>query len=178
MSLIAGHFAALADLYLSKAVPEPFWLLWPVAGSVVSQGFGANPAYYGRWFKDANGNLLGHEGIDLAGQDVFGMPVEAAAPGTVYRVETVDNSNYGLQVRIEHTDGFKTTYAHLSRVDVLVGDRVRRGEMIGRVGNSGNSTGAHLHFVLKNNGATARGESRYQGTAQDIIDPTRYLRRE
>lgn len=175
---IAEHYSAIATAFASAAVPEPFWLLWPVTGSVVSQWFGVNPAYYGRWFKDANGNLLGHEGIDFAGQEIFGMPVLASAPGTVYRVERVDNSEYGLQIRIQHTDGFKTTYAHLSQINVSVGDSVRRGEMIGRVGNSGNSFGAHLHLVLKKEGATQSGESRYQGTAKDIINPAPYLRRE
>jgi murein DD-endopeptidase MepM/ murein hydrolase activator NlpD len=172
---IAAYHRGIAGVFARKAASEPFWLMWPVANAEISQPFGANPEYYGRWFKDINGRPLGHEGIDLADKGILGRVVWAAAAGRVYRVETLDNSNYGLQVRIEHPEGYKTVYAHLMAVSVKVGDIIGRGSIIGRVGNTGNSTGPHLHFVLKKKGATASGESRYVGNAQDIVDPIPYL---
>ncbi len=118
-------------------------LAWPSDGSIVSP-FGM------RW-----GRM--HEGIDLdAG---YGNEVVAVAGGTV--VEAGWYGGYGKEVEISHGGGLVTRYAHLSRIDVSVGESVDRGETIGLVGSTGNSTGPHLHFET-----IVGGEPR---------DPTNYL---
>jgi len=88
-----------------------------------------------------------HEGIDLAAP--AGTPVRTTADGTV--VVTGKDGHYGRTILIDHGGGFRTRYAHLKRIDTKQGKRVRRGDQIGRVGKSGNASGAHLHYeVLKN----------------------------
>ncbi|MFI8509850.1 peptidoglycan DD-metalloendopeptidase family protein [Streptomyces sp. NPDC085460] len=83
--------------------------------------------------------------------DDTGAPVAASAAGTV---EVAGNSGgwAGVNVRIDHGGGWTTHYAHLSAVDVTAGARVRAGQIVGRVGNTGNSQGAHLHFEQTLNG--------------------------
>lgn len=158
-------------LILQTAVAnDSFWLQWPTADLRITQVFGNNPAYYGQWFKDAAGRPLGHEGIDLAA--AHGSPITACADGEVYRVETADNSAYGLQVRINHRPfPYRTVYAHLETVAVAVGETVVRGQVIGTADNTGNSFGDHLHLTVKRDGATRMGLSRYVGKAADVIDP-------
>ncbi len=86
-----------------------------------------------------------HAGIDLAGS--HGEPIRASAAGRVVRAERF--GAYGLAVDIDHGHGITTRYAHLSRIDVNVGDRVRMGQRIGGMGSTGRSTGTHLHFEVR-----------------------------
>jgi hypothetical protein len=89
-----------------------------------------------------------HEGIDII-TDV-GTKVVASGDG---RVEFVGHrGGYGLAVEIDHGFGYRTLYAHLSSVTVKEGKRIKRGEMIARTGNSGLSTGPHLHYEISHNG--------------------------
>ena len=99
-----------------------------------------------------------HTGLDFRGDT--GQPVRATAAGSI----TVAGANggYGRMVEIDHGNGFTTRYAHLSAVDVDVGDKVRIGQVIGRVGSTGRSTGPHLHY-----------ETRVDG---DPVDPRKFLR--
>ncbi|MHA6718976.1 peptidoglycan DD-metalloendopeptidase family protein [Sphingomonas sp. RS6] len=89
-----------------------------------------------------------HKGIDIAAP--YGSPVYAAVDGTVRLAGRA--SGYGNLVRIDHGSGFGTGYAHLSRIMVRPGQHVRKGQIIGRSGNSGLSTGPHLHFETTRNG--------------------------
>ena len=98
-----------------------------------------------------------HEGIDLAAP--YGTPVVAPASGTVERITT--QNGYGLVLEIDHGNGVETKYAHLSRVLVHVGQRVTRGEPIAAIGNSGLSTGPHLHYEVHVNGK--------------VVDPLTYV---
>lgn len=110
---------------------------WPVAPAkvVVTAEFGAPR---GR---------AGHEGIDLAAPS--GTSVWATADGAV--VVAGKEKRYGKTVVIDHGSGYRTRYAHLKKIETKKGKRVRRGDVIGRVGKSGNASGAHLHYeVLKN----------------------------
>lgn len=91
----------------------------------------------------------GHTGIDYA--LYLGTPVLAAADGTVRLVAHLQ-SGYGTHVVIEHEDGLETVYAHLSRADVSLGTKVLAGQAIGLSGNSGRSTGPHLHFEVRLDG--------------------------
>ena len=92
-----------------------------------------------------------HEGIDYAVN--IGTSIKSAASGTV--VYSGRASGYGLLVIIRHQKGLKTLYAHNSKLLVNVGEYVRRGEIISRSGNTGNSTGPHLHFEVQVNGRPA-----------------------
>ena len=106
-------------------------LSWPLTGPV-SSGFGSR-----------GGRL--HAGVDIAVP--IGTPVRAAADGTVAVAGAV--SGYGNAVYIEHAGGLFTRYGHLSRLQVRAGQAVKRGEQIALSGNTGNSTGPHLHFEVR-----------------------------
>jgi murein DD-endopeptidase MepM/ murein hydrolase activator NlpD len=98
-----------------------------------------------------------HEGIDVSAP--MGSPVVAPAAGTVERVS--QQTGYGLVLEIDHGNGIETKYAHLSRVAVRAGQRVTRGQTIAAVGNSGLSTGPHLHYEIH-----IRGK---------VVDPLTYV---
>ncbi len=114
---------------------------WPVPGvRTISSPFGPR---WGRF----------HSGIDISTSGIYGRTVVAADSGTA----TVKRSagGYGLHIIISHGNGYSTCYAHLSAVSISSGATVAKGQAIGRVGNSGRSTGPHLHFeIRKNNSAT------------------------
>jgi murein DD-endopeptidase MepM/ murein hydrolase activator NlpD len=86
-----------------------------------------------------------HEGTDMAG--AYGTPIFATADGTITHAGW--DSGYGRLVKIQHDFGVETRYAHLSQVRVEVGQRVSRGDRIGDMGNSGRSTGTHLHYEVR-----------------------------
>lgn len=93
---------------------------------------------------------INHPGFDLAAPT--GTPVGAAAGGVI--VHAGPAGTYGNLVRIRHDNGYETRYAHLSAVTVAVGDRVEQGQQVGKVGSTGYSTGAHLHFEVRHEGKT------------------------
>jgi len=109
-------------------------LAYPTSGAIVSP-FGA------RWGKN-------HEGVDIATN--HGTPVVAAEVGTIQRSGYL--GAYGLCIDISHGNGVVTRYAHLSSTAVEPGQRVERGQFIGRAGSTGRSTGPHLHFEVMVNG--------------------------
>jgi murein DD-endopeptidase MepM/ murein hydrolase activator NlpD len=89
-----------------------------------------------------------HDGVDYGA--AWGTPVFAAADGVVSGAGW--SGGYGRQVRVAHESGIETSYSHLSQIVAVPGTRVQRGQMIGLVGSSGFSTGAHLHFEVRRNG--------------------------
>jgi murein DD-endopeptidase MepM/ murein hydrolase activator NlpD len=95
------------------------------------------------------GGARAHKGIDLAAP--VGTPVYATADGIVERADWF--SSYGLYVAIEHGSNLETRYAHMSRLAVAAGERVKKGEVIGYVGSTGRSTGPHLHYEVRVSGA-------------------------
>jgi len=114
---------------------------WPTAGSI-------NQGYYS-----------GHPALDIGSWE--GAPVKAADAGFVVLATGGWNGGYGNHVIVDHGNGFATLYAHLNSIFVYAGESVSRGQQIGSVGMTGNSTGAHLHF-----------EIRYQGVPRN---PFNYL---
>jgi murein DD-endopeptidase MepM/ murein hydrolase activator NlpD len=111
--------------------------IWPTTVNIITQYFA--------WY---------HNGIDIAVPWGWGMPpVYASSSGTVTRAGW-DPWGLGLHVGIDHGNGFETVYGHLSRIDVGYGQRVSKGQGLGLMGNSGRSTGAHLHFTIKYNGVS------------------------
>jgi LysM repeat protein len=99
-----------------------------------------------------------HYGLDVVSR--MGSPVKAARAGRVAHIET-QLGNYGKFVILRHPGGYQTLYAHLDSFDVSVGQYVSQGQVIGRMGNTGRSTGPHLHFSIIKNGA--------------FVDPMAYL---
>lgn len=95
-----------------------------------------------------------HTGVDFTGSGVNGKPVVASNSGTVTFVKTtyVAGRGYGKYVIIDHGGGYSTLYAHLSAIDVSVGQFVAKGSTIAYVGSTGWSTGPHLHFEIRVNG--------------------------
>ncbi|MET0250699.1 MAG: M23 family metallopeptidase [Novosphingobium sp.] len=113
----------------------------PVASRAITSGFGLrrHPLF---------GDLRLHAGIDLAAP--AGSPVVATAAGTVSTADWA--GGYGLLVAVEHGGGRQTRYAHLSKLNVAAGQRVRQGQVIGFVGSTGRSTGPHLHYETRIDG--------------------------
>ncbi|MGN0151887.1 MAG: peptidoglycan DD-metalloendopeptidase family protein [Wujia sp.] len=107
----------------------------PVEDYIISSGFGW------RWGRN-------HDGVDMAVS--VGSPVVATDDGVVIRSEYY--GGYGYCIDIDHGEGIVSRYGHLSRMDVNVGQSVKQGEQIALSGNTGNSTGPHLHFELRING--------------------------
>ena len=106
-------------------------LLWPVSG-IITQ--------YPVWY---------HNALDIANPAVPG--IAAADAGVVVDVQYL-RYGYGQHVLVSHGDGLSTLYAHLSEIYVKVGDRLARGQILGRMGSTGRSTGTHLHFEVRKNG--------------------------
>ena len=96
-----------------------------------------------------------HQGIDLAAP--AGTPVQATADGRI--VFAGKDGRYGKTVVVDHGAGYRTRYAHLKKIDTKQGKRVRRGDQIGRVGKSGNASGAHLHYEVLKNGVPVNPRS-------------------
>jgi len=115
--------------------PSASGFIWPVNGTVVS-GFGW------RW-----GRM--HEGIDISASS--GTPIWSAAAGTVIHSGWL--GGYGNLVVVDHGNGLATAYAHASAILVGVGQQVSQGETLSLVGSTGNSSGPHLHFEVRVNGA-------------------------
>jgi len=160
-TLTVGQKIILVDG--TKPAPKPrtpYYVLQivgrPPKGAPVGSGRFMWPVV-GYWMR---GFLSYHYGIDIANRT--GAPIYAADDGYV-ALSGQDTWGYGLQVIIDHGNGYKTRYAHLSKILVKGGQIVKRGEKIALMGNTGRSTGPHLHFEIIKNGVR--------------VDPTLYLPR-
>jgi peptidoglycan hydrolase FlgJ len=133
--------ANLARNATAAAAPSAVALHLPLRGRV-SSGFGVR-------HDPMHGRVRRHAGVDIAAPQ--GTPIAAAAAGKV--VFAGRRGGYGNLVEIEHADGQRTRYAHAARLLVKVGDEVKPGQPIATVGSTGRSTGPHLHFEVKKDGA-------------------------
>ncbi len=143
LQMLIEYFEDKRSLYAST--PS----VWPVRGWVTSPFGNRNSPFTGiRTF---------HEGMDIAAQT--GTPVMAPADGVVIRAGF--GTGYGNVVELSHGYGIKTIFGHNSRLNVKTGQRVKRGDVISYVGDSGSSTGPHLHYEVRLNGMP--------------VNPVRYL---
>ena len=121
---------------LAAATPS----VWPVAGWLTSS--------YGSRTDPFTNDTDFHPGLDISAD--YGQPVVATGDGTV--ITAGSNGAYGNMVALDHGFGIVTKYGHLSRIAVMSEQRVKRGDIIGYVGSTGRSTGAHLHYEVWMNG--------------------------
>ncbi|HEY3885281.1 MAG TPA: M23 family metallopeptidase [Vicinamibacterales bacterium] len=121
---------------LAAATPS----IWPVAGWLSSP--------YGNRIDPFNDQTAFHPGLDISAE--YGAPVVATADATVSSAG--DSGAYGLLVVLDHGFGIVTKYGHLSRIAVMAGQTVKRGDVLGYVGSTGRSTGPHLHYEIWMNG--------------------------
>lgn len=114
--------------------------IWPTRGRFSSPfGYRKNPI---------TRRVAFHKGIDISAPT--GTSIKAPAAGTVTFAKWF--STYGKTVEIEHGNGLKTRFAHMSHIDVKEGDTVKRGDVVGKVGNTGRSVAPHLHYEVHKNG--------------------------
>ena len=131
-----GASRSYARRWFTNVIPS----LWPVEGRLMS--------YYGQRTDPLNGGDAFHSGLDISVP--VGTQVHATADGIV--MDAGFEGSYGRLVVIDHGNGLRTYYAHLSRVDVIPGMDVRRGQAVGASGASGRVTGPHLHYEVRRNG--------------------------
>jgi murein DD-endopeptidase MepM/ murein hydrolase activator NlpD len=144
------------NLYRLAVEKTPFGL--PLKSSFrLTSGFGVRSDPHGA------GRRM-HEGTDLAG--AYGSAVHVTADGVVTHAGW--QSGYGRLIKVEHDFGLETRYAHLSNIRVNVGDRVSHGDHIGDMGNSGRSTGTHLHYEVRA-GGQASNPMTYIRAARDVF---------
>ncbi len=137
---------------LAESIPA----IWPIDKNLI-RSIGS----FGPRRDPVSGRGAQHDGMDFSGK--IGTPIYATGNGQVMANPT-GYAGYGLQIMIDHGFGYRTRYAHLSRIDVQPGQQVVRGEKIGELGNTGKSTGPHLHY-----------EVIYRGRP---VDPVSYFSRE
>jgi murein DD-endopeptidase MepM/ murein hydrolase activator NlpD len=137
------------DLFLPGARMDPYELRLAIQEAFARPVLGRFTSNYGMRNDPFTGILRFHNGVDLA--NAVGTPIYAAMDGVVKRVET-QLGYYGKYVIIGHPNGYQTLYAHLNSFNVRVGQQVSRGQKIGEMGNTGRSTGPHLHFSIFQNG--------------------------
>lgn len=150
-SLVTGQFILVpGGVPKSAGVPQrtfaPVVQFTPGAGALTGSGSYVWPA----GGRITQGYAFYHKAIDIANQG--GGSIIAADGGTVVVAGWVDNSGYGNRVIIDHNNGDLTLYAHLSAVQVQVGQTVNRGDVVGQMGSTGRSTGVHLHFEIRRSG--------------------------
>lgn len=134
LQMLIEYFEDKRSLYASTP------LVWPVRGWVTSP--------FGNRTSPFSGIPTFHEGLDIAAQT--GTPVVAPADGVVLKAGF--SPGYGNMVEISHGYGIKTVFGHNSRLNVKVGQQVKRGDIISYVGDTGSSTGPHLHYEVRLNG--------------------------
>ena len=125
--------------------------MWPVDGRLMGSFGLRNDPFSGEGAR--------HTGVDISAPT--GTPVKAAADGVVTHAGFF--GGYGRLVVISHNNGMESYYGHLSKLDVIAGQEIRQGEIVGRVGSSGRATGPHLHYEVRVGGAP--------------VNPYRYLAR-
>jgi len=151
ISVVARPAGELSLLPTPSLADLPFTpSLWPVVGHLTGA--------FGDRMDPFSGEGAFHTGVDISSE--YGDSVRSTADGTV--VEADERAGYGRLVVVDHGFGVTTFYGHLSSFNVIPGQHLKRGDTIGNVGVSGRSTGPHVHYEVRINGAP--------------VNPMRYLR--
>jgi murein DD-endopeptidase MepM/ murein hydrolase activator NlpD len=148
-----NQLSILETLLVDRKIQSDVFL----AGRPVQKGWMSSR--YGRRTDPINGRLAWHNGVDFAAKD--GSDVITVAAGVV--VHAGPRSGYGKMVEINHGGGFTSRYGHHKELLVKVGDIVKKGQVVGKMGSSGRSTGPHVHFEVFKNGR--------------VVDPSSYIHR-
>jgi len=145
-SALSGATMVGLTMGLTRNVTTADWIkansapnLWPVEGQVTGS--------FGERIDPFNGEGAFHSGVDIGSS--YGAKIIAPADGVVTIVDTM--GGYGKTIMIDHGNGISTRYGHLSGFAVTPGQKVQRGDLIGYVGESGRSTGPHLHYEVRIN---------------------------
>ena len=152
--LTGDEQADIHGLYAARLSSR--WLQWPVQES--------RTVWKGNPYGVINGKT--HNGIDIPAQQ--GAVILAAADGTV--AETGFDAARGNYLVLEHGDGLTTVYAHCRNVDVNEGDSVKAGEMVAAVGSTGMSTGPHLHFEVRQDGAAQNPVAYFDSAVRNTLN--------
>ena len=147
-ALPTGSLSLLSSPGLNDMTSTPS--LWPVIGRITGS--------FGERMDPFSGEGAFHTGMDISSQ--YGDAVRVTADGVVVIAD--ERAGYGRLVVVDHGYGLTTYYGHLSTFNVVAGEQLRRGDTIGNVGVSGRSTGPHVHYEVRINGAP--------------VNPMRYLR--
>ena len=147
-ALPAGSLNLIASAGIGDLTATPS--LWPVIGRL-TDGFGARMDPF-------SGEGAFHTGVDISSQ--YGDAVHVSADGVV--IEAHERAGYGRLVVVDHGYGVTTYYGHLSTLNVMAGQQIHKGDTVGNVGVSGRSTGPHVHYEVRINGAP--------------VNPMRYLK--
>jgi len=147
------QLSILETLLVDRKIQSDVFL----AGRPVEKGWMSSR--FGRRTDPINGRLAWHNGVDFAGKD--GSDVITVAAGVV--VYAGPRSGFGKMVEINHGSGFTSRYGHHKELFVKVGDIVKKGQIVGKMGSSGRSTGPHVHFEVFKNGR--------------VVDPYSYIQR-
>jgi murein DD-endopeptidase MepM/ murein hydrolase activator NlpD len=148
VALPTGSLRLIPSTSLADLTSTP--TLWPVIGHLTGT--------FGQRMDPFSGEGAFHTGVDISSQ--YGDAVRVSADGVV--LEANERAGYGRLVVVDHGFGLTTYYGHLASFNVLVGQQLRRGDTVGNVGVSGRSTGPHVHYEVRINGAP--------------VNPMRYLR--
>ena len=124
-------------------VPSESGFLWPLSG------YNTLSSLFGSRIHPITGKANNHTGIDIPAP--AGTAILASKSGVV--ITSTRNRSYGNYVVVGHSDGTSTLYAHMSSRSVSQGQTVKQGQVVGRVGTTGSSTGNHLHFEVRVNGS-------------------------
>ncbi len=129
----------ILSLIGTNAIGQDYCAKMPVKNGTLGSSFGwrMHPSGSGKKF---------HTGLDIRAK--YGNDVYAAFDGKILEVKK-NNKAYGHTIKILHENGLVTFYAHLSRIEVEKGQKVTKGNVIGKIGTTGNATGPHLHFEIR-----------------------------
>jgi murein DD-endopeptidase MepM/ murein hydrolase activator NlpD len=130
---LSGWSRRSSPLFRANMIPS----IWPVDGRLMS--------YFGKRADPFSGEGAFHAGVDISAP--HGTPIKATADGVV--VTAAWAGDYGRLVIVDHGTGFQTYYAHMSRIEVIEGQSVRVGDIVGRSGATGRATSAHLHYEVR-----------------------------
>jgi murein DD-endopeptidase MepM/ murein hydrolase activator NlpD len=163
------EFRSLHDSWgRTNGAPKKAEVAIPSINPVEAMRFSSS---YGYRTDPFQGRRKNHKGVDIPGP--IGTPIYATADGTIGRAQWV--SGYGKYIEVEHGNAIQTRYGHLSGMNVVSGQRVKQGDIIGFMGSTGRSTGSHLHYEVRIAGEPVNPMSFLAPVAAPVTNPTNTL---